>query len=83
MIDGFNPLCDVGVDYFLVILSQAGSKKKMIFLAGLFIMAEAVMYNLILNVWYKTWDFVSLDQYVTLWWDFGDGRRSFLLVAVA
>ena len=23
------------------------------------------MYNLILNVWYKTWDFVALDQYVT------------------
>ena len=50
---------------FLVILSQAGSKKKMIFLAGLFIVAEAIMYNLILNVWYKTWDFIALDQYVT------------------
>ena len=37
----------------------------MIFLAGIFIVAEAVMYNLILNVWYKTWDFVALDQYVT------------------
>jgi uncharacterized protein (UPF0333 family) len=23
------------------------------------------MYNLILNVWYKTWDFVALDQFVT------------------
>jgi hypothetical protein len=23
------------------------------------------MYNLILNVWYQTWDFVALDQYVT------------------
>ena len=23
------------------------------------------MYNLILNVWYKTWDFVALDQIVT------------------
>lgn len=37
----------------------------MVFLAGLFILAEAIMYNLILNVWYKTWDFVALDQIVT------------------
>lgn len=65
VIDGFNPCAMWVLITFLVILSQAGSKKKMIFLAGLFIVAEAVMYNLILNVWYKTWDFVSLDQYVT------------------
>ena len=37
----------------------------MIFLAGLFILAEAIMYNLILNVWYQAWDFVALDQIVT------------------
>ncbi len=65
VIDGFNPCAMWVLITFLVILSQAGSKKKMIFLAGIFIVAEAVMYNLILNVWYKTWDFVSLDQYVT------------------
>jgi len=34
-------------------------------IAGLFILAEAVMYYLILNVWYKTWDFVGLDNIVT------------------
>jgi len=50
---------------FLVILSQAGSRKKMLLLAGIFVFAEAIMYNLILNVWYKTWDFIALDQYVT------------------
>lgn len=65
VIDGFNPCAMWVLITFLVILSQAGSKKKMIFLAGLFIFAEAIMYNLILNVWYKTWDFVALDQYVT------------------
>lgn len=65
VIDGFNPCAMWVLITFLVILSQAGSKKKMVFLAGLFIVAEAVMYNLILNVWYKTWDFVALDQYVT------------------
>tara|TARA_B100000508_G_C11463608_1_gene280420 strand:+ start:2944 stop:4164 length:1221 start_codon:yes stop_codon:yes gene_type:complete len=65
IIDGFNPCAMWVLITFLVILSQAGSKRKMILLAGIFIVAEAVMYNLILNVWYKTWDFVALDQYVT------------------
>lgn len=64
-IDGFNPCAMWVLITFLVLLSQAGSKKKMVFLAGIFILAEAVMYNLILNVWYKTWDFVALDQFVT------------------
>lgn len=65
VIDGFNPCAMWVLITFLVILSQAGSKKKMILLAGIFIFAEAIMYNLILNVWYKTWDFVALDQIVT------------------
>ncbi|MEZ4195587.1 MAG: glutaredoxin family protein [Candidatus Paceibacterota bacterium] len=65
VIDGFNPCAMWVLVTFLVLLSQAGSKKKMILLAGIFMVAEAVMYNLILNVWYKTWDFVALDQIVT------------------
>ncbi len=65
IIDGFNPCAMWVLITFLVLLTQAGSRKKMVFLAGLFIVAEAIMYNLILNVWYKTWDFVALDQYVT------------------
>ncbi len=65
VIDGFNPCAMWVLITFLVILSQAGSRKKMIFLAGIFILAQAIMYNLILNVWYKTWDFIALDQYVT------------------
>jgi cytochrome c biogenesis protein CcdA/glutaredoxin len=65
VIDGFNPCAMWVLITFLVLLSQAGSRQKMIFLAGLFILAEAIMYNLILNVWYKTWDFVALDQIVT------------------
>lgn len=64
-IDGFNPCAMWVLITFLVILTQAGSRKKMIFLAGLFIVAEAIMYNLILNVWYAVWDFVALDQIVT------------------
>jgi len=50
---------------FLIILSQVGNKRKMIYLAGLFIVAEGIMYFLILNVWYQTWDFIQLDQWVT------------------
>jgi glutaredoxin/cytochrome c biogenesis protein CcdA len=65
VIDGFNPCAMWVLVTFLTLLSQAGSRKKMIFLAGLFILAQGIMYNLILNVWYKTWDFVALDQYVT------------------
>lgn len=65
VIDGFNPCAMWVLITFLVLLSQAGSRKKMIFLAGIFVIAEAIMYNLILNVWYKTWDFVALDQIVT------------------
>ncbi len=64
-IDGFNPCAMWVLLTFLVILSQTGSKKKMIYLAGLFITAEAIMYFFILNVWYKTWDFINLDSFVT------------------
>lgn len=65
VIDGFNPCAMWVLITFLVLLSQAGSRKKMIFLAGVFILAQGIMYNLILNIWYKTWDFVALDQIVT------------------
>ncbi len=65
IVDGFNPCAMWVLITFLTLLSQAGSKKKMILMAGIFIVAEALMYNMILNVWYKTWDFVALDQYVT------------------
>ncbi len=64
-IDGFNPCAMWVLITFLVLLSQAGSRKKMVLMAGIFIVAEAVMYNLILNAWYKTWDFVALDAIVT------------------
>ena len=65
IIDGFNPCAMWVLVTFLALLAQAGSKRKMIFLAGLFILAQGIMYNLILNVWYKTWDFVKLDEIVT------------------
>lgn len=65
VIDGFNPCAMWVLVTFLVLLSQVGSRRKMVFLAGLFIVAQGVMYNLILNVWYQTWDFIALDELVT------------------
>lgn len=65
VVDGFNPCAMWVLITFLVLLTQVGDKRKMILLAGLFIVAEAIMYNLILNVWFTTWDFVGLDAIVT------------------
>lgn len=64
-VDGFNPCAMWVLVTFLLVLMQIGDKKKMFQVAGLFILAEAIMYTLILNVWYHTWDFVGLDKIVT------------------
>lgn len=64
-VDGFNPCAMWVLVMFLTILAQTGSRKKMFQIAGIFILAEAIMYFAILNAWYKTWDFVKLDHIVT------------------
>jgi uncharacterized protein (UPF0333 family)/glutaredoxin len=64
-VDGFNPCAMWVLITFLLILSQIGDRVRMIQIAGLFIVAEGIMYNLILNVWYTAWDFVALDRIVT------------------
>ena len=64
-IDGFNPCALWVLITFLIILSQIGNRKKMIQFAGTFIIAEGLMYALIITVWYKTWDFVRLDSIIT------------------
>lgn len=64
-IDGFNPCAMWVLLTFLIILSQIGDKRKMIYLVTVFIVAEAVMYFFILNVWYQAWDFIALDRWVT------------------
>lgn len=60
-IDGFNPCAMWVLVAFLIALSQVGNQFKMIAVAGLFIIAESIMYFMILNVWYRTWDFIKLD----------------------
>jgi cytochrome c biogenesis protein CcdA len=64
-VDGFNPCAMWVLVLFLTILMEAGSRRRMFEMAGLFIVAEAVMYYLILSVWMTTWDFVGLDDVVT------------------
>lgn len=65
LIDGFNPCAMWVLVTFLIVLIQMGSRSRMLTVAGLFILAETVMYYLILNVWFTTWDFVGLDRVVT------------------
>ncbi len=64
-VDGFNPCAMWVLITFLIILIEVGDRKKMFAFAGTFILAEAIMYSLILTLWYKTWDFVKLDAVVT------------------
>lgn len=65
VIDGFNPCAMWVLVMFLTALVAIGDKKKMWQIAGLFILAEAVMYYLILTVWLYAWDFIGLDKFVT------------------
>lgn len=64
-VDWFNPCAMWVLVMFISILSQTWSRKKMFQVAWVFVIAEAIMYFMILNVWYKTWDFVKLDNIVT------------------
>ncbi len=64
-IDGFNPCAMWVLVLFLTALIAVGNKVKMFRVAGLFILAEAVMYFFILNAWLYAWDFVGLDRWVT------------------
>ena len=64
-IDGFNPCAMWVLVLFLTALIAVGNKVKMFRVAGLFILAEAVMYFFILNAWIYAWDFVGLDKLVT------------------
>lgn len=64
-VDGFNPCAMWVLVTFLIVLAQVGSRRRMWQVAGLFIAAEAIMYYLILNVWFTAWDFVGLDNIIT------------------
>lgn len=65
LVDGFNPCAMWVLVMLLMLLAQAGSKKRMWQYAGIFIIAQGVMYYLILMLWLLVWDFVALDHIVT------------------
>ena len=65
LVDGFNPCAMWVLVTFLLVLMQIGDRRKMFYVAGLFMFAEATMYYMILNVWYKTFDFIGYDQIIT------------------
>lgn len=64
-VDGFNPCAMWVLVTFLLVLIQLGDRSRVWMVAGLFILAESVMYYLILNVWFSAWDFIGLDRIVT------------------
>ena len=65
LVDGFNPCAMWVLMSFLLILWQIKDRKKMFQVVSIFIIAEAIMYWLILNFWYQTWDFIALDKIIT------------------
>ncbi|MDP3955964.1 MAG: glutaredoxin family protein [bacterium] len=64
LIDGFNPCAMAVLVIFLTLLTQAGSRRRMFGVAGLFLLAEAIMYFLILTVWGTLWDFIGLQRLI-------------------
>ena len=64
-VDGFNPCALWVLITFLLVLSQTKDRKKMLLLAGLFILLQGIIYIAILNFWFTTWNFVQLDALIT------------------
>lgn len=51
-LDGFNPCAMWVLVMFIITLIQVGDRMKMIFVAGTFLIAETIMYGLILGAWW-------------------------------
>jgi hypothetical protein len=63
--DGFNPCAMWALVAFLTALAQVGSLVKMIQFAGVFVIAQGLMYVVILNSWLLAFDFIGADEIVT------------------
>ncbi len=63
-VDGFNPCAMWVLVMFLVALVQMGDRTKMFIMAGTFMVAEAVMYALILTSWLTMWGVIGFDKWV-------------------
>ncbi|MBI2636730.1 MAG: glutaredoxin [Parcubacteria group bacterium] len=64
-VDGFNPCAMWVLFMFLAALVAINNRRKMLQVIGLFLLAEAIMYYLILSAWLYAWDFIGLDHIVT------------------
>ncbi len=60
-LDGFNPCAMWVLTIFIITLIQVGDRVKMMFVAGTFILAEAVMYTLILVLWWQFFNVFSVQ----------------------
>ncbi len=65
LIDGFNPCAMWVLVMFLAALAAINNRRKMLQVIGLFLLAETIMYYLILSAWLYAWDFIGLDRIVT------------------
>lgn len=65
-VDGFNPCAMWVLVAFLVALIQIGDRFKMFLTAGIFIIAESIMYALIMGAWSTVWNFASLGNIVPI-----------------
>ncbi len=63
-VDGFNPCALWVLIMFITVLLQVSDRRRMWQYVTLFLIAEAVMYYLILNVWLTTWNFVGLNSII-------------------
>jgi len=60
-LDGFNPCAMWVLIMFIITLMQVGDRMRMFFVAGTFLIAETIMYGLILIAWWKFFNIFSLQ----------------------
>ena len=60
-LDGFNPCAMWVLIMFIITLMQVGDRMRMFFVAGTFLIAETIMYGLILMAWWKFFNIFSLQ----------------------
>lgn len=62
LLDGFNPCAMWVLIYLLTMLAATKDRKRMMLIAGTFILASVFWYFLILSGWLKLWDIIGLTD---------------------
>ena len=60
-LDGFNPCAMWVLIMFIITLMKVGDRMRMFFVTGTFLIAETIMYGLILMAWWKFFNIFSLQ----------------------